>query len=321
MTKPAAVARIPTVSVLVVNWNAGRLLEACLDSIPAGVDGLDFEVIVVDNGSTDGSLERLAARPWLRLQRRRDNSGFAVASNQAARLARGRQLLLLNPDTVCRPGSIRTLSEHLDASPELAAVGPRLFGADDRPQRSAWRGYPDLAFAWVDALYLWKLPGLPGVRRSEVQPAAADDRPLPVDHLLGACILIRREAWEAVGPLDEGYFLFFEETDWCRRVRKAGHGLELLPTAEVRHHGEHSVYQVPRRSIPQYYHSFHRFVCAGGAGPNRLLLLRLAFRVAALVRVLLWGLRRLGPRSEFAREMQRAYALVLRRTPGPRCAP
>lgn len=298
------------VSVLVVNWNAGDLLRRCIESIPAALGSLSGEVIVVDNASTDDSLAQLPTGDWLHVVRRTDNIGFAAGTNQAARLATGRQLLLLNPDTECRPGAVQCLSGFLDAHPELAAVGPRLLHSDGSAQRSCWRGFPGIRIAWVDALFLWKLPGLPIVRRSEVTPIVSRDA-IEVDHLLGACILIARRAWEVVGPLDEGYFLFLEETDWCRRARRAGYRIGHLPAAEVVHHGEHSVYQVPMASVQHYYRSFVRFVRQDQPGTARLVALKTAIALGAVIRLVLWTWRLRDTRRDLARGMLRGYGRVL----------
>lgn len=299
----------PTLSALIVNWNTGDLLGRCLDSLPAAAGDLTFEAIVVDNASHDDSLESLPSAPWLRVVRRDDNIGFAAGTNQAAALARGRQLLLLNPDTECRPGALSVLSAYLDAQSDVGAVGPRLLHTDGRIQRSCWRGFPGVGSAMVDALYLWKLPRLPLVRGSEVQSEGAAS--VVVDHLLGACMLIPRTVWDAVGPLDAGYFLFLEETDWCRRARQAGHRIVYLPAAVVLHHGEHSVYQVASRSIPQYYQSLVRYVRRDGAGRTRLAALKGTILIGAAVRQLLWAWRQQGVRANLARDMRRGYGRVM----------
>jgi len=297
-------------SVLIVNWNAGRLLHQCLEAIPAALGAMTGEVVVVDNASTDGSVDDVPRAPWLTIARRPDNAGFAAGTNHAARLAGGRYLLLLNPDTACRPDSIATMARFLDANPDVAAVGPRLLHADGRPQRSCWRGYPGVKTALIDALYLWKLPRLPFVRSSEIAPAASG-APLDVDHLLGACMLVPRGAWERVGPLDDGYFLFFEETDWCRRAKAAGYRIAHLPAAVVVHHGEHSVYQAPTSSMVHFYRSFLRFMRRSGRGPLAVAGTKACVAAGVVVRLGLWSWRRLGPRRDLARGMLRGYLRVL----------
>ena len=303
------------VSVLIVNWNGGDLLARCLASLPDALAPFSFEAIVVDNASTDDSLERVPDAPWLRIERLGLNVGFAAGTNRAAQRASGRHFLLLNPDTECAPGAVAKLVQYLTDHPDVGAVGPRLVHGDGSEQRSAWRGFPGLGAATIDAFYLWKFPSLPGVRRSETIAAPESD-PSDVDHLLGACMLIPLNAWRTIGPLDEGFFLFLEETDWCMRARRADWRIVRLPAAVVRHYGEHSVYQAPADSLVHYYRSYVRFVRRRGATRWRMVLLRSVIATAAIVRLGLWLTRLSGTRRTLARGMLSGYARVLREIPG-----
>ncbi len=308
------------VSVIIVNWNAGAVLEACLSSLPAALGGLSSEIWVVDNASTDGSPAAVRGRfPEVRLLNNTVNSGFAAANNQAALQASGRYFLLLNPDTSAPPGALEQLVRFADTQPAIGCLGPRLVHADGRYQRSAWFGFPGIRMAVMDALYLWKIPWLPLTRRIELDPQRVVT-PVQVDHLLGACLLIRREIWEQVGGLDEAFFLFFEETEWCYRARLAGWQIVYQPAITVTHLGEHSVNQNPLRSLPQFYRSFCRFYRKHASpGPARLSLLKSIFAAAALVRVALWRARRLarsGAAAQQARAMEAGYRQVLRELPG-----
>jgi GT2 family glycosyltransferase len=309
----------PDLSIIIVNWNAGAVLGPCLDSIRAAAAGLSAETWVVDNASTDGSAGLVRERyPWVRLLANDDNRGYAAANNQAASRARGRFLLLLNPDTLLPPTALRALLDHASREPGIGVLGPGLVHADGRRQRSAWRGYPGLAMALADALYLWKIPSLPFARASEVNPRRLDV-PVEVDHLLGAVMLIRREAWTEAGPLDERFFLFLEETDWCLRARRAGWRIVYDPRIRVTHLGEHSVYQAPARNLPQLYRSWCQYFRKHhGAGP-RLAALKAIIAVAAVVRVGLWETRRWRRQGEArasALAFRRAYGRVLGELPG-----
>jgi N-acetylglucosaminyl-diphospho-decaprenol L-rhamnosyltransferase len=300
-------------SILVVNWNAARVLADCLASLPAGAAQLLTETLVVDNASTDGSAALVRERfPAVRLLANTENVGFAAANNQAAQEARGRYLLLLNPDTCVEPGALATLVAFADAHPEAGAIGPRLLNADGTPQRSCWRGFPGLGMALADALYLWKVPGLPVARRSEYQ-AAELTQPREVDHLLGAALLIPRALWKQLGGLDASYFLFLEETDWCYRARQQGRTSWYLPTATITHLGQHSMDQNPGRNLPQFYRSYCQFYRKHQA-PGRLRrgLLKGIIVAAVMIRLGLWR-RRQARRSGAAqaRAMQAGYAQVL----------
>lgn len=310
----------PQVSIIIVNYNAADVLPACLDSLKAQPPTLPSEVWVVDNASTDGSVALLRDRyAWVRLIASERNLGFAGANNLAAGRAEGDYLLLLNPDTVAPAGAVAALAQFAEANPQAAAVGPRLINADGSGQRSAWRGYPGLAMALSDALYLWKAPGLPLARLSEYQTGELT-QPREVDHLLGACLLIRRAAWDKVGGLDDRFFLFLEETDWCFRARQQGWRVMYNPEVRITHLGEHSMNQNPQRNLPEFYRSYCRFYRKhAGTARWQLGLLKGIIALAALVRIGLWQWRqaqRTGAEQAQARAMQAGYVGVLRQLPG-----
>lgn len=309
----------PVLSILIVNWNAASVLADCLGSLPAGAGDLAFETLVVDNASTDASLALIRERfPQVQVIANTRNVGFAAANNQAAQAARGRYLLLLNPDTQVQPGALAALVAFAEAHPTAGAIGPRLLNADGTPQRSCWRGFPGLGMALADAFYLWKVPGLPFARRTEYQPGELT-QPRAVDHLLGAAMLIPRALWEQLGGLDAGYFLFLEETDWCYRAQRLGRPCMYLPSAVIVHLGEHSMGQNPQRNLPQFYHSYCQFYRKNQApGPLRQALLKGIIATAALIRLGLWGwrrARRAGAARTHARAMQAGYAQVLAQLP------
>jgi len=306
-------------SIIIVNWNAGPVLEDCLRSLPGALGGLTAEIWVVDNASTDGSPARIRQQfPNVRLQANTVNSGFAAANNQAASQAQGRYFLLLNPDTRLPGGTLEALWRYAEAEPKIGVLGPRLNHADGSLQRSCWQGFPGLAMALSDALYLWKIPQLPLARRSELQPERLTS-PVDVDHLLGACLLVRRETWRQVGGLDERFFLFLEETDWCYRAKRAGWRVVYNPEVSIIHLGEHSVNQSPERNLPQLYRStiqFYRKHITQSA--LRLGLLKSIIAAAALVRIGLWQMRAVrwsGAAGRQARAMRAGYGRVLRELP------
>lgn len=309
----------PALSILIVNWNAATVLGDCLASLPAGAGRVAYETLVVDNASTDASLPLLRERfPGVQVIANAQNVGFAGANNQAAQAARGRYLLLLNPDTQVRPGALEALVDFAEAHPAAGAIGPRLLNADGTPQRSCWRGFPGLGMALSDALYLWKVPGLPFARRTEYQPTELT-APREVDHLLGAAMLIPRALWAQTGGLDASYFLFLEETDWCYRAQRLGRRCVFLPSAVIVHLGEHSMGQNPARNLPQFYRSYCQFYRKHQApGPVRRALLKGIIALAALIRLGLWGwrrVRRAGAARDHARAMQAGYAHVLAQLP------
>lgn len=297
----------PLLSILIVNWNSGSLLRACLDSIPRAE--IPLEIIVLDNGSTDDSAAMVRSQfPEVELIASPSNVGFAAANNRAAQRARGEYFLLLNPDTVIPSGTLGALVDFGVQRPTVGAVGPKLLNADGTHQRSCWRGYPGLGMALSDALFLWKIPGLAWIQPSEYRPAELRTA-RPVDHLLGACLLIRRAAWEQVGPLDERYFLFLEETDWCWRARRAGWLIYYLPDVSITHYGQQSMRLAPRRNVPQFYKSYIWFDRAH----HRRAILRAAalksiIAVACALRISMWQLRARRATDALARARAAAMA-------------
>jgi N-acetylglucosaminyl-diphospho-decaprenol L-rhamnosyltransferase len=240
-------------SVVVVTWNSAALLPACLESLLADAEraGLSTEVVVVDNASGDDT--RAVARdfPQVQLVELEENRGFAVATNIGLRRARGRAALLLNPDTELRPGALAALWRALWAMPHVGLVGPLLLNPDGSPQSAGYR-FPGLAQQLLDFFPLH--PRLAGSRLNGRFDVGDGLTPFAVDHPLGACMLVRRAALEEVGLLDEGYFMYSEEIDWCRRFKAAGWTVLITPAAHIVHHGGQST----RQAAPAMFIELHR---------------------------------------------------------------
>lgn len=219
-------------SVVIVNWNTGDLLRKCVDSLRRVRPSFPLEVIVLDNASGDGSARDLV---WegdgLRLITHTSNLGFARACNRGIGESHGRYVLLLNPDTQVLPGSLEAILTFMDAHPEAAAAGPALLNPDGSLQPSGGR-LPSLR--GLLAIH----PLIARLLRPPEDPLRRRDftRVAEVEEVSGACLLMRRSAWEAVGPLDEAYFLYFEELDWCLRLKRQGGKVYYLPQARVLHH-------------------------------------------------------------------------------------
>jgi len=241
-------------SIVIVNWNTKDLLIQCLKSLKWTLQRLEMEVFVVDNGSTDGSKEAVRAEfPEVVLIDNPLNLGFAKANNQAMRLLKGKYALLLNPDTQVKEGAIETLKAFMDHHPEAGVVGPQLLNGEGSKQNSI-ANFPSLATELLNKSFLrWLFPGrFPGKERTYSDP-------IEVDSVIGACMMVRRETMEQVGLLDEGYFLFLEETDWCFRMKKAGWKVFHYPRAELYHFQGKSAEQDKKRARVEYYRSRYLF--------------------------------------------------------------
>jgi GT2 family glycosyltransferase len=239
-------------SIIIVNWNTKDLLAQCLQSVYDTIRSLDFEIIVVDNASADGSPEMVCERfPQVRLIKNRENVGFARANNQAIRESRGGYLLLLNSDTVVLPEALSQMVDFMDCHPDGGAIGPKLINPDGSFQAS-YADFPTLLTESLQAFGLAKWlygPYYPS------PPPRPDELARTVDWVAGACLMVRREVADAVGLLDEGYWMYTEETDWCYRIDQAGWNVYYLPESKIVHFGGASSSKRRPEMVAQLYRS------------------------------------------------------------------
>ena len=236
-------------SIIIINWNTRNLLSDCISSIYEHALEVDFELIVVDNASSDGSQKMIQNQfPDVDLITNSNNPGFAKANNQALRTCSGEYALLLNPDTIVKPGAIEELVKFLDDFPEVGAAGARLLNPDGSLQRSA---YPKPTLFRE----FWRLFHLDGLMHLAKYPMNrwSLDQVREVEILKGACIIIRRKALDEVGLLDEEYFMYSEDLDLCTRLTQSGWHLYWIPSAEVIHFGGQSTQQVAEEMFLRLY--------------------------------------------------------------------
>ncbi len=246
-------------SVVIVSWNTKDLLRRCLDSLQAELSGIDNQVFVIDNASADGSSEMVALEhPGAQLTANDSNRGFAAANNQAIKVARGEYVLLLNPDTEVQPGAIATLIQFLELHSKAGVVAPQLLNSDGSVQRSC-RQFPTFLGMLFELLGFSRLfPDNPRFREYKMLDWNHDDD-RQVDQPEGACLLVRREVIDQVGVLDEGFFMLFEEVDWCYRIKQAGWEIWFTPSAQVVHHYGQSIKQVKVKMILSSHRGLYRF--------------------------------------------------------------
>ena len=236
----------PKISVVVVSYNTRDTLRDCLASLTAETEGLSCEIIVVDNASTDGSQDTvLGAFPEVRLIASPVNLGFAAANNRAFAVAKGRYIVLVNSDAFLQSGALHRAVAHMDANPDVGVGGARLVGRDGSWQPSA-RLFPSLLNEFLS------LSGLAS-RRANSKFFGRFDRtwadplePAEVDWVPGAFVIMRREVLDLVGAFDERMFLYYEEVDLCRRVKRAGSRVCYFPDVVVVHLGGESSRTVER---------------------------------------------------------------------------
>ncbi len=239
----------PDLSIVIVSFNTRQLLKECLDSVYASLaeSTLISEVIVVDNASHDGSAAMVPEHfPQVRLIANEDNRGFAAANNQALRATGygtgdtphpppSRYVMLLNPDTLVGESALTTLVRFMDENLRAGACGARLLHSDGGFQHSAF-AFPTLFQVFLDFFPInYRLTDSRVNGRYPRRLYQAGE-PFPIDHPLGAALMVRREAIEQVGLLDERFFIYCEEIDWCLRIKAAGWSIWCVPEAEIVHH-------------------------------------------------------------------------------------
>ncbi|HEX8384931.1 MAG TPA: glycosyltransferase family 2 protein, partial [Rubricoccaceae bacterium] len=326
ITAPPAVGLVD-VSVVIVTYNVREFLEQALESVEQASGGLVVETFVVDNDSADGTADRVRARfPDVHLIANESNVGFATANNQAIRRARGRYVLVLNPDTLLQEDTLRTLVAFMDARPDAGAVGPRILNPDGTFAPESRRAFPTPAVAFYRISGLGRLfPTSPRFGRYNLTHLPADVD-AEVDALSGSCMMVRRAAVldeapptdgdppprGAAGLFDEDFFMYGEDLDWCYRIQQAGWRIHYTPRTQIIHYKGESTKKGDLRYVLLFYGAMLRFVekhvGRPGAGVGERAASRMlagALRAGIVARGALAALGRLGraaarPAADFA---------------------
>jgi hypothetical protein len=236
-------------SIIIVNWNSKDFLAEALNSVQATVQGISYEVLVIDSGSFDGCAEMLAqSYPWVRFVQSDSNLGFAKANNAAFQLSRGDVILFLNPDTKVLGSAIADLMRTLRSRPDAGLVGPKLLNGDGSVQETCIRAFPTLLNQLLDSDFLrQRFPNstLWGKRAL----ATVDAMPKQVEALSGASLMISRKVFEQVGMFSTDYFMYSEDMDLCLMAARHGFNAYYVPAAVVVHYGGASSSQSPTSSF------------------------------------------------------------------------
>jgi GT2 family glycosyltransferase len=297
----------PDLSTIIVTYNSSQVIGACLQSIIAQT-GVAQEIWVVDNGSQDETLALVGQYPQVRVLSGHGNVGFAQGNNLGFAQAHGRYFFMLNPDTEVRAGALQQLVSFADAHPSAGMVAPKLCNPDGTLQHNTFR-FPNYAQAFFG--FFERFVPLDDPRNGRYLPQDyAQAR--PAEHILGAAVLIRREVWEALGGMDAHFKLYFEETDWCYRVKQAGWQLLFTPHAEVMHIGAHSTHKNPERASTLFYQSqgyFYRKNYGGWvyAGLKAIQVLGVSYWTARTV----WGFLRKRVDSATLQKRLSSYRHIL----------
>jgi N-acetylglucosaminyl-diphospho-decaprenol L-rhamnosyltransferase len=304
-------------SIVILSWNVRDLLRQCLESVASGRPlsanhpPLVTEIIVVDNASSDGSVEMVRAEfAAVRLIANQTNRGYTGGNNDGIAAATGRYVMILNPDTRVLDDALAAMVAYADAHPDVGVVGPQLLNPDGGVQSSR-RRFPTLMTGLFESTWLQPLAPRDVLRRYYVLDRP-DDTIQEVDWLFGACFLVRRKVIQQVGTLDEDFFMYSEEMDWCYRMRQAGWKVVYLPEAQVIHYGGKSSDQVAAQrhiyfqtSKVRYFRKHHGALTAG--------VLRVAVLAMYAGQLALEAAKgALGHKRALRRERVRAYWQVLR---------
>lgn len=262
----------PEVSAVIVNYNAGPELRTALQSIAAEMAGRAWEAVVVDNVSTDGSSDYVwEFAPNARVLRNTENVGFGRGINQAVAASTGPLVLIMNPDCRLERGAVAAMRAELEGRPKCAVVGPRVLDPDGSEQGSA-RGDPDMLTGLFGRTGVLRhlLPWASVSRRNVVEGNGGS---VTVDWVSGACMLVRRSAFDEAGGFDARYFMYWEDADLCRRLRARGYEIRYVPAAAAVHQVGHSSRSAQAASIRAFHESAYLYyathVAPGAWNPKR----------------------------------------------------
>ncbi len=248
-------------TVITVNYNVRQFLENALTSIGRALEGIDGEVIVVDNASRDKSVEMVRkAFPDVQVIANEENVGFAKANNQALRVAKGKYILLINPDSIVQEDTFRVMIRYLDAHPEVGLAGCKVLNPDGTFQLPCRRSFPT---PWVAFTKMFGLSSLfPSSRlfgRYNLTYRSPDES-YPVDAVSGSFMMVRRDVYEKIGGLDESYFMYGEDLDWCYRVRGAGYAVSYVHETSIIHYKGESTRRSDINEVRLFYKAMELFV-------------------------------------------------------------
>jgi GT2 family glycosyltransferase len=299
-------------SIIIISWNVADLLAACLDSVLQNTPpSLQIEIIVIESGSKDHSVQMLKARfPQVNLIEYAENIGFVRGNNIGFKLAHGRHILLLNPGTEVVGNALNDMVTYLDQHPDVGIVGPHTLNTDGTTQ-STRRRFPTLATGIFEATWLQKFAPHSVLDRYYVKDQP-DNGVYEVDWVQGSALMARHELYNQFGGLDEGFFMYCEELDWCHRAKLAGWKIVYLGIAQIIHHGGKSSEQiVAQRDIYFHESKLRYFRKYHGAGIAHLL--RLVIVLSYIWQIgLETGKALLGHKRAMRQDRVKQYVQVLR---------
>jgi GT2 family glycosyltransferase len=249
-----------SLSIVIVNYNTERLLKGCLESVYAGANGTPLDIWVVDNHSRDGSVAMLKSLfPTVRVIENDANVGFSRANNLVVAQSRSDYILLLNPDTVILEDAIERMVRFMDAHPEAGIAGCKVLNRDGTLQLACRRRIPTPEVAFYRLTGLSKLFPQSRIMAKYNMTYESPDRMHEVDAVSGAFLMIRRQVVEKIGLLDERFFMYGEELDWCLRAKRAGWAVLYYPDAQILHYKGESTKYNSRKAAVEFYRAMYLF--------------------------------------------------------------
>lgn len=232
-------------SIIIVSWNVREDVLKCLRSIEENRPLVEFEIIVVDNASSDGTVEAIKKSfPEVRIIANKENRGFAAANNQGIEASSSEYVIFLNPDTIVHPNSLDNLIRFLDQNQDVGACGPKILNDDGTTQQSV-RRFPTFRGALYRHTFFRFLRLFREQYKKWLMKDFDYDRQMDVDQVMGAAMIVGRSVLEEVGRMDEKFFMYYEEVDLCYRIKQTGRRVVFLPKAMITHRGERSSEQIP----------------------------------------------------------------------------
>lgn len=247
-------------SIIILNYNTCELTLKALRSVYASRTGYQFEVILIDNASSDSSVEKIREEfPQVRLIENQENVGFAKANNQGMRIATGRYVLLLNSDTIVQTDTLEIMVRFMDEHPDVGASGCKVILPDGSLDKACRRGFPTPSASFYYAFGISKLfPHVPRFNQYQLGYLNPDEE-YPVDCLVGAFMLVRRKAIDEVGLLDEQFFMYGEDVDWCYRIKQAGWTNYYYPKTHIIHYKGASSRRRPLKIVYEFHRAMYLF--------------------------------------------------------------
>lgn len=301
---------MPSVSVVIVSWNVKQLLADCLASIYETTAGLPIEIIVVDSNSSDNTVSLLQHDfPRVKLLALDENVGFSHGNNIGIAQTTGDYIFLLNPDTLVKPEAIQQLAAYLSDHPDVGIIGPQTLNQDGTVQ-STRRRFPTLLTGLFESTWLQAIAPKSVLNRYYVQDQP-DDGTFEVDWVQGSALMFRREVFEQIGGMDEGFMMYSEELDWCKRAKLVKWKVKYVGSAQVVHFGGKSSEQAPAAthirfqcSKLRYFRKYH--------GRSQAELLRFALLANYAAQYMIEAAKRMiGHKPELRIERMQVYAAVL----------